>query len=64
MPPEGNHDQEPFQDSWEFGKSGNRIKLYFKFVEDLQHKIKELEGIGFTIIDGEWSYSSKKGVKK
>lgn len=38
--------------SYEFGKAGNRFKLYFEDAEDLQKQIKALEKLGI-IPEGE-----------
>ena len=32
--------------SFEFGKAGNRFKLYFDTAEDLNNQIKELKKLG------------------
>ena len=37
--------------SYEFGKAGNRFKLYFEDVEDLKHKIEELIAEGLYLPD-------------
>ena len=33
--------------SYEFGKAGNRFKIYFEDVQDLQAKVKEIQDAGF-----------------
>lgn len=35
--------------SYEFGKSGNRFKIYFESPEDLKKQIDELIKLGFNI---------------
>ncbi len=35
--------------SYEFGKAGNRFKLYFDTVENLNSQLKELESTGLFI---------------
>jgi len=35
--------------SYEFGKAGNRFKLYFDTVEELKLRLKELEDSGLYI---------------
>ena len=37
--------------SWEFGKAGNRWKLYFENSEDLKKMIDELVKAGFEVED-------------
>lgn len=37
--------------SYEFGKAGNRFKLYFEDAKDLDNKIKDLEKYGFNVDD-------------
>jgi hypothetical protein len=37
--------------SYEFGKAGNRFKLYFEDAKDLVKKIKELKECGFDMSD-------------
>lgn len=33
--------------SYEFGKAGNRFKIYFETIEELKTKMKEIEDAGF-----------------
>jgi hypothetical protein len=40
--------------SYEFGKAGNRFKLYFDTPEDLDAQIKKLQALGlYAIMEGE-----------
>ena len=39
--------------SYEFGKPGNRFKIYFEDAKDLRKTLKELEDEGFGV-DEEW----------
>ncbi len=38
--------------SFEFGKTGNRFKLYFETAEDLKKKIDRLKELGLWVEEG------------
>lgn len=39
------------QNSYEYGKAGNRVKLYFQDIKDLQKQVKEIQDAGFGLDD-------------
>ena len=45
--------------SYEYGKAGNRFKLYFENAEDLKKQMDSLADIGLNLESAEWKLTAR-----